>query len=664
MRHALTLLLTAVALPTHAAAAFDAAAAFGARPSVLNLSLSPDGTKVAYVVPIEGQGSALITTSLEKGSRPVTALVSNGKPEHLTACYWISNDRLICDAYGMVKVNVLGPVPRTRVYAVDSDGKNLQILSTKNTPFTRGILLGGGNFIDLLPDESGAILMVRNYAPRDLSSIGGGTRFTTYVQGVGVDRIDTRTLSVTHVEAANRYASGFLSDGRGNVRIRSSVETVSTAGAAEGSNTGFIIFDYRTPDSREWKRLSKYNTVTREGFYPAAIDHELNVAYGYKKKDGRLALYTVSLDGNAHEELVFARPDVDVDGLIIIGRRRKVVGVSYVTDRAHAYFFAPDIREMLAMLAKALPNAELRVTDSSVDESKLLIYAGSDNDPGVYYIFDRQARKLHTFLVVRDQLEGVTLARQKAVSYPAEDGVMIPAYLTLPPGHEDAKGLPAIVMPHGGPSARDDWGFNWLAQFFANRGFAVLQPEFRGSSGYGDAWFEQNGFRSWKVAIGDVLAGAHWLVRQGTADPDKLAIVGWSYGGYAALQSAVVEPDTFKAVIAIAPVTDLVALKEEYRLFTNYYVASDFIGDGPELHEGSPIEHAASIKAPVLLFHGTADRNVSVEESRRMAEKLKAAGDRCELVTWEDLTHQLDDSSARTEMLRKSDAFLRQALGL
>ncbi|MEI9851159.1 MAG: alpha/beta fold hydrolase [Sphingomonas sp.] len=123
-------------------------------------------------------------------------------------------------------------------------------------------------------------------------------------------------------------------------------------------------------------------------------------------------------------------------------------------------------------------------------------------------------------------------------------------------------------MPHGGPGARDEWGFDWLAQFFAARGYAVLQPNFRGSAGYGEDWFLENGFKSWRTAIGDVNDGGRWLVGQGIAAPAKLAIVGWSYGGYAALQSAVLDPELFKAIVAIAPVTDLGALKEESRWFT------------------------------------------------------------------------------------------------
>jgi dipeptidyl aminopeptidase/acylaminoacyl peptidase len=294
----------------------------------------------------------------------------------------------------------------------------------------------------------------------------------------------------------------------------------------------------------------------------------------------------------------------------------------------------------------------------------MLIFAEGDGDPGVYYIFDRETHQLNTFLVARNLLEGVKLATVKPIAYPAADGVMVPAYLTLPPGHEDAKGLPAIVLPHGGPSARDEWGFDWLSQFFANRGYAVLQPNFRGSSGYGDAWFQKNGFQSWPVAIGDILAAGHWLVDQGIADPSKLGVVGWSYGGYAALQSAVVDQSTFKAVIAIAPVTDLPALKEESRNFTNFALVSQFVGDGPQIHEGSPIEHADKIKVPVLLFHGAMDRNVNIAESQRMAERLKAVGARSELVTWDNLDHYLEDASARTQMLRKSDAFLRQAFGM
>ena len=154
------------------------------------------------------------------------------------------------------------------------------------------------------------------------------------------------------------------------------------------------------------------------------------------------------------------------------------------------------------------------------------------------------------------------------------------------------------------------------------------------------------------------------MVSQGIADPSKLAVVGWSYGGYAALQSAVTDATVFKAVVAIAPVTDLAGLKEESRGWSNFHMVKDFVGSGPHMHDGSPVEHADRIKVPVLLFHATNDANVSIEESRRMAARLTAAGNKTELVTWENLDHNLEDSKARADMLRKSDEFLRKALGM
>jgi dipeptidyl aminopeptidase/acylaminoacyl peptidase len=341
-----------------------------------------------------------------------------------------------------------------------------------------------------------------------------------------------------------------------------------------------------------------------------------------------------------------------------------VVGVSFATDVRQPVYFDPDIEKLMRSISRALPHQpQVQVVDSSVDENVLLIFAGSDDDPGVYYLFDRPSKQLRTFLVTRSELEGVKLAKVKSVTYPAGDGEMVPGYLTLPPGVDDRKGLPAIVLPHGGPSARDEWGFDWLSQYYASRGFAVLQPNFRGSTGYGDAWLHRNGFRSWRIAIGDVLDAGRWLVAQGIADPARLCVVGWSYGGYAALQSAVTDQGLFKAVVAIAPVTDLQTLKEEHRGWSDFYLVSDIIGEGPQVREGSPARNAEKIKVPVLLFHAALDRNVGIAQSRLMASRLESAGVRHELVTWDDLDHYLEDSAARTEMLRKSDAFLRQAAG-
>ncbi|WP_243406113.1 S9 family peptidase [Sphingosinicella sp. YJ22] len=379
--------------------------------------------------------------------------------------------------------------------------------------------------------------------------------------------------------------------------------------------------------------------------------------------NGRTALFRVKLDGSMQRE-VASHDHVDVDGLIRIGRRNRVVGASFATERRQVIYFDPELRALADRFHRALPNLPLiQFVDASEDEQRLLIWAGSDIDPGRYYIYDKGTRQLNEIMLARPELENVTLAEVRPITYRAADGTQIPAYLTLPPG-SSGRGLPAIVMPHGGPSSRDEWGFDWLAQYFANRGYAVLQPNFRGSAGYGEAWFQRNGFVSWRTAIGDINDAGRWLASEGIADPAKLAIVGWSYGGYAALQSNVVDPSLFKAVVAIAPVTDLDMARNEWRGFSNAANVRDFFGSGPHIREGSPLQNAAAIRSPVLMFHGDLDRNVGIAQAREMDQRLRAAGRRSELIAYPGLDHQIDDSSARSDMLRRADAFLRQSLGL
>ncbi|WP_255586921.1 alpha/beta hydrolase family protein [Hephaestia mangrovi] len=478
---------------------------------------------------------------------------------------------------------------------------------------------------------------------------------------MGVTRIDVTSLKQSVIEQPESQAAGYITDGHGTVRIKADVPKVSS-----GYDGNAVDYFYRKPGDRTWLPLSHVTSdgVKQTGFTPLAVDRDLDVAYGFDAHDGRIAVYKVALDGSMKKELVYARPDVDVAGLVKVGRQQRVVGVSYVTDKRHTAFFDPELKALQAALAKALPNDPLvTFVDASADENRLLLFAGSDVDPGSYYLFDKRTHQLNPLLSERAGLDNVQLAPVEAITFHAADGTSIPAYLTLPPGSAK-KGLPAIVMPHGGPGDRDEWGFDWLAQFFAHRGYAVLQPNFRGSTGYGDAWFQDNGFRSWRTAIGDIDDGGRWLVGQGIADPAKLAIVGWSYGGYAALQSAVINPDLFKAVVAIAPVTDLQTLKSESLHFTNYKNVAAMIGDGPDLAAASPAQNADRFKAPVLLFHGDIDQNVGIGESELMADRLKDAGKPVRLVTFDGLDHQLDDSDARAQMLETADAFLRSSMGM
>src|SRR5882762_4996220 len=224
-------------LLAHDVKSFDAAAAFGARPSVSDLSLSPDGMSVAYIAPIEGQGSVAYTLSLAEGAKAKLALVSAGKPERLGNCRWVSNERLVCLVYAVIKDPAVGFLPFTRLVAVNADGTNPQVLSKRENAFSRGLQLGGGNVIDWLPDEDGAVLMTRQYLPDDRI----GTRFGSSSRGLAVDWIDTRTLAVKHIESPRTDAVQYVTDGRGTVRIIG-----IKVNAGKFMDSGIISYMYRS----------------------------------------------------------------------------------------------------------------------------------------------------------------------------------------------------------------------------------------------------------------------------------------------------------------------------------------------------------------------------------------------------------------------------------
>lgn len=643
--------LIAVSVPFSLSAQDDAATAFGAREAIQQVSMSPDGNKIAYIVPAKGQGSRLYTVDITNAATPRIALAASGDPERLSWCEWVSNARLICQI-GMVMRDWDGPVTASRLVAVNADGTELKLVSVRQGINAEWISFFGGNLIDLLPSDDGAVLLGREYVPEGkIGSVIAKTK-----EGYGVDRVDTLSLVSKQVIAPTRLASEYISDGLGTVRIMGVVKTASEY------DSGIRRYLYRIAGRTDWDLLSEYDSTNRTGFNPYAVDPVEDVAYGFEKTDGRMALYKVKLDGTLTKTKIFSRPDVDVDGLITLGRKKQIVGVTYATEKRESAYFDPALRKLGASLSKALPRADLvNFAGMSADGQKVVIWTGSDTNPGQFYYFDKTTKRVSPLFASRPELGNYTLAPVKPVSVKASDGTLIPGYLTLPVG-STGKGLPAIVMPHGGPSARDEWGFDWLAQYFAHQGFAVLQPNYRGSAGFGDDWYQQNGFKSWQTAIGDINESGRWLISEGIAEPDKIAIFGWSYGGYAALQSAVLDPSLFKAIVAVAPVTDLAKLKEQERGYTSYLLNRDFIGSGPHIIEGSPARNAKRISAPVMLFHGDLDRNVDVIQSQFMARQLKEAGASPELFVYKNLDHYLEDGAVRAEMLQKSADFLKAKL--
>lgn len=656
LRHLLIIALLAspaipVAAQTKTPTPLDTAGAlFGVRENVQHIDMSRDGKRVVYLTPGAGRTTSAYVVDLDTGNVPQLAFKTNGDPDRLLWCKFVSNARLICQVAGVVSMG--GQlVPYSRLFAVDTDGGNFAKLGQRTSEYDARVRQFDGDILDWLPDEDGAVLMAREYIPEEGKS---GSRLARKVDGIGIDRIDTKTQQVKLVEEATKNADFFITDGRGNVRMKG--YRLERGGTGQLSRR--TVFHYRLPGAKDWTPFSTWED--RTGMVPIAVDAGSNSAYVLKPLDGRLALYRVKLDGSMATELVYKNDVVDVDDVVRAGRGARVIGVTFAEEKRNIVYFDPEYASLTAALSKAIPKLPLiDIVGASSDNTKLLLRAGSDSDPGRYYTLDRTAQVLNEILLARPALENVPLASVRPITYSAADGTVIPGYLTLPPGKEDAKGLPAVVLPHGGPSARDEWGFDWLAQFLAHQGFAVLQPNYRGSAGFGDAWLQSNGFKSWRTSIGDVTAAGKWLLSQGIAAPDKLVIVGWSYGGYAALQAGVVEPDLFKALVAIAPVTDLDMVKKDAFGYTNARLVAEEIGSGPHVSEGSPLRNVNSIKAPVLMFHGDMDLNVSVQQSRKMDVKLRSAGKASELVIYEGLDHNLADSNARAQMLDRISAFLK-----
>lgn len=635
----------------------DAAKLFGSRPETFAADLSPSGNRVVYLSAIGGSKTAVDVLDVLTGK--VTRLTtSDGREASLTSCEFASDTMLVCEFGGMA--NLIGQmVGFSRLVAVDTTKATIKALGVRETDRDLGLHQNDGEILDWLPDDKrAAVLIARTYVPQ-VGRTGSIGESQDKPGGLGVDRIDLQSMQTTSVEKPRQNGSRYLTDGHGNVRV---VGIDEFAGDSQ-QLTGRTKFRYRRANDKNWLDLATYDSRNNSGVIPLAVDQPTDSLYFLQALNGRDALYRMKLDGSGASELIARNDRVDIDGVIRVTRGSPIIGYRYTDDVQHTVYTDPEYRDLAAKLGRALPNTPLvDFAGSSRDGSKLLIHSASDRDAGTYYLLDRANSKMSPVLADRPNLDGKVLYPVNSITYPSADGRQIPAYLTMS-ADGPATNRPAIVLPHGGPSSRDEWGFDWLAQFLASQGYAVVQPNYRGSSGYGDDFMGDNAFRDWKTAMSDIRDSAKYLVTKGIADPKRMAIVGWSYGGYAALQSAVTDPDRYQAVVAIAPVTDLSALRTDAEGYTSADIVKDFIGKGPNLQAGSPLHHASAIKVPVLLAHGDLDGNVRIAHSLRMEAALKRNGTPVELLRYKDLEHQLDDSDARTELLNHIGALLDRTIG-
>ena len=634
----------------------QAAKMFGAREGSFAADLSPLGDKVVYLS-ADG-GSRTVVKLLDLASLKERRIIaSDGKHESLQSCEFATESWIVCQ-YGGTSPYLNLVITFGRLAAIDLDKNQIKPLGVRaDEDRDTTIRQKDGRILDfILEGSGGSVLMARNHVPQQ-APVGEASGDTA--GGLGVDRIDLASMRASTVEAPRPDASQFMTDGQGSVRLVG-LEQIARNGEQLSGQTKF---HFRVAGSKSWRDLGEFDSRDNSGMWPLAIDRSNDSLYYLQKRDGRDALFTMKLDGSNTSTLVAKNDRVDISSVLRVGRGQPVIGYRYSDERPRIEYFDPTFRKLASALGRALPNTPIiEFAGSSRDAAKVLVHGSGDTSPGTFYVLDRASRQMPAILLDRPELDEKTLSPVRSISYRAADGTQIPAYLTMPKGAAGTK-LPAVVMPHGGPSSRDEWGFDWLAQFLASQGYVVIQPNYRGSAGFGDEFLGENAFRDWRKAISDIHDSGDYLVTQGIADPKRMAILGWSYGGYAALQSAVTDPDRYKAVIAIAPVTDLSALRRDAEGFTNENLTKDFIGKDDNLRSGSPLHHASAIKAPVLLVHGDLDGNVRVAHSQRMEAALRKAGTPVEFLRYKQVEHQLDDSDVRTEMLAHIGAMLDKTIG-
>jgi dipeptidyl aminopeptidase/acylaminoacyl peptidase len=590
-------------------------------------ALSPNGGLMAFVSRVQDQRLLLVLDFAKRERRAL--MPATVESFEVTHCNFKSEERLLCGLRGTSYDRGM-PYTVTRLVAIDTAGKSKAKVLIQNGRN------GGSQFQD-------HVLDLQLHDPRRvlIALRGDGGPFPN------VHSLDVFSGLSMIIQRSRSPILYWMTDRTGTVRFG--------AGFDERRHT------YVTRDSADspWRTLARWEVGEQDfsviGFGPAPATLLVKAIH-----NGRNAIFEMDLTEKSDRQLLFSHPEVDVGAPLYWPADGRIVGFYYETDRLHRKFFDEQTESIYSALTKLLPGGDVSVIDSSRDGNKLLIASSADVRPTDYHLLDLAQKKLVKVGSANPALAAKgPFAPMKSVAIATPDGKTLPGYLTLPPG-SDGRNIRMIIHPHGGPHARDHWGFDPLVQFMASRGYGVLQVNFRGSVGYGDEWY-QAGVRNWgTVMIDDITTATKWAIAAGIADPAHTCIVGWSYGGYAALMSAVRESGLYKCVVSIAGVSDLRALqREDSRFYGGRQAMARILGtDADELKAGSPIGSAAKIDAPVLLVHGDSDARVDAEHSRRMARALEKEKKKHELVVIPEGNHSLSRYEWRHTLFSKLEAFL------
>lgn len=573
------------------------------------MKISPDGKHLAVLTPVEGKNALAI---LDINTMKPTYVVKFSGEKQVGQFHWANNERVIL-TLEKFKPWYAGSGFYGEWYAVNLDGKRREyIFGYRGADTQAGTRVkqregfnGWGTLVDLLPENEDEILMMGTPWGGN-----GDARIPTLFR-VNVYTGKRKTLSMAPVRNSH-----FVVDTEGKARFVSGI-----------SARGDVELYYRAGDEWEWTQVDAGSDS--EGYFRPIAFADQNHVYAIDGRDGdTTGLYKVNMD-TGERKLLFRDDTVNISTIHFGPMRREMYAVTVSPDYPNYIFVRgshPTAKALKNLLA-SFPSKQVVITSQSLDGRQSIVLAYSDVDPGQYFLYDAEKNALRALVKTRAWVTEQNSGISEAIAFNARDGKTIRGYLTLPPGQtmESAKDLPMVVYPHGGPEARDYWGYHTIAQLFASRGMAVLQVNFRGSTGYGDQ-FEHAGRHHWgdKVQY-DIIDGTRHIIERGIAKAGNICIAGASFGGYSALQSAILEPDLYACSIGMMGVYDLPMLYEEGDIPDTAWGRQGLqrrIGeDMTQLKAFSPVYHVDKLKAPVLIIHGEEDERAPIEH----AEKLKAA---------------------------------------
>ncbi len=619
-------------------------------PSVYDAAISPDGKFLAVVA--DNNGRYIIRVlNLDNPNDKKTRAVTYAKEVKILWVKWANDDVLLVSTRQKVRFD-RNLINTGYLYVMNKDlTKNQLLLEPKKstrqgsprrvTEFRQFY----NNVLSFLPDDPDHILMAHGLRESWLED---------------VIKVNVRTRKFQRVKEGDENIQTWITDMRGETRIGMGRDT-------ETSKRKMII---RDANGSQWRNVNNYPGLESDARVFGFTEDPNEVIIGsYNGKD-TLGLFVYDLTHKRQTRKLFQHDLYDATGIVRSSDGKKVVGASYIADTGQTEFFDPDYKSHIDEIHKQLNGFHIRYIDQTPDGQKIIFKASAPAIPNSLLYYDTSTKKMALITPDYPEIGNAIQGDVTAVSYKARDGFEIPAYLTTPPKIAEGmplKNLPFIIMPHGGPYARDTQSFDYWAQFLTSRGYAVLQMNFRGSAGYGKK-FEEAGRKNWVLMQEDVEDGARWLVSKGYADPKRICILGGSYGGYAALMGAIKTPDLYQCAVSLAGVTDLQDMIRDLKIYQfGRETAKNFIlkgfKDRDAIKENSPVKRADEITIPLMLAHGEKDTVVYFDQFKRMKKALKASSAPVTYLRLKDGDHYLSNSENRHAFFKTLDKFLGDNLG-